>query len=86
VLLASNLSGEVHALRSSTGEVLWSYNSAVATVDVNDGKAGKGGTIDSVGAIPAGGDLYVNSGYSTFGGPTAWHAGAGNSLFVLRLP
>jgi len=86
VLLAGNLSGEVKALRASTGEQLWSFNTAVATQDVNDGKAGKGGTIDSVGPVPAGGDLLINSGYSTFGGPTAWHAGPGNSLFVLRLP
>jgi polyvinyl alcohol dehydrogenase (cytochrome) len=86
VLLASNLNGEVKALRTSDGEELWTFNTAIPTVDVGDGKAGKGGTIDSVGAIPAGSDLLINSGYSSFGGATAWHAGEGNSLFVLRLP
>jgi polyvinyl alcohol dehydrogenase (cytochrome) len=86
VLLAGALSGELRALRASTGEALWTFQSAVATQDVNDGKAGHGGTIDSVGAVPVGADLYLNSGYSSFGGPTAWHAGPGNSLFVLRLP
>jgi polyvinyl alcohol dehydrogenase (cytochrome) len=53
-------------------------------VDV-DGDAGKGGTLESVGAIPAGGGLYVNAGYSTFGGRSSWQAGEGNALFVLRL-
>jgi polyvinyl alcohol dehydrogenase (cytochrome) len=54
-------------------------------VDVN-GVSGNGGTIDSVGAVPAGSDLLVNSGYSTFGVANAWQAGAGNALFVFRLP
>lgn len=86
VLLATALSGELVALRSSTGEELWRYQTAIATTDVNDGKAGKGGTIDSVGAVPVGDQLFINSGYSSFGGPTAWHAGPGNSLMVLQLP
>lgn len=85
VLLAGNLNGEIKAFRTSTGEELWSYNTAVPVTDVN-GVAGNGGTIDSVGAVPAGKDLYVNSGYSTFGGANAWQAGPGNALFVFRLP
>ncbi len=85
VLLASALSGEVVALRASSGEEVWRYQSAIATTDVNDGKAGSGGTLDATGAVPVGDQLFINSGYSSFGGPTAWHAGPGNSLMVLRL-
>ncbi|MDO9003361.1 MAG: PQQ-binding-like beta-propeller repeat protein [Aquabacterium sp.] len=85
VLLAGSLNGEVKAFRTSNGEELWSYNTAVGVIDVN-GVAGKGGTIDSVGAVPAGKDLFVNSGYGSFGGLNPWQAGEGNALFVFRLP
>jgi polyvinyl alcohol dehydrogenase (cytochrome) len=85
VLFAGSLNGELKALRTSNGDQLWSFNTAVPVVDVN-GVSGNGGTIDSVGAVPAGSDLLVNSGYSTFGVANAWQAGAGNALFVFRLP
>jgi polyvinyl alcohol dehydrogenase (cytochrome) len=85
VLFAANLNGEVFALRTSSGEELWRFNTAVKVTDVG-GVAGNGGTIDSVGPVPAGRELYINSGYSTFGGASDWMAGPGNALFVLRLP
>lgn len=85
VLLAGNLNGEVKAFQSATGAELWSYNTAVPVTDVN-GVQGQGGTIDSAGPVPAGKDLYVNSGYSAFGGANPWQAGPGNALFVFRLP
>jgi polyvinyl alcohol dehydrogenase (cytochrome) len=85
VLFAGNLNGELKALRTSNGDELWSYNTAVGVVDVN-GVAGNGGTIDSAGPVPAGRDLLINSGYKTFGNANAWQAGAGNALFVFRLP
>lgn len=85
VLFAGNLNGEVKALRTSNGDELWSFNTAVPTTDVN-GVSGHGGTIDSVGPVPAGTDLLVNSGYSSFGVANAWQAGDGNALFVFRLP
>jgi polyvinyl alcohol dehydrogenase (cytochrome) len=86
VLLAGSLNGEVKAFRTSNGEELWSYNTAVDVIDVN-GVAGKGGTVDSVGPVPAGKDVFVNSGYASFGGTAnAWQAGEGNALFVFRLP
>ena len=85
VLLAGSLNGTVKALRTSDGQELWSFDTAVDVVDVN-GVAGHGGTIDSMGAVPAGRDVYVNSGYSTFGGANAWQGGNGNALFVFRLP
>jgi polyvinyl alcohol dehydrogenase (cytochrome) len=85
VLFAANLNGEVFALRTSSGEELWRFNTAIKVTDVG-GVAGNGGTIDSVGPVPAGRELYINSGYSTFGGASDWMAGPGNALFVLRLP
>jgi polyvinyl alcohol dehydrogenase (cytochrome) len=85
VLLAGSLGGVVKALRTSDGQELWSYDTAVKVVDVH-GVEGHGGTIDSVGPVPAGKDLLVNSGYSTFGGANAWQGGKGNALFVFRLP
>lgn len=85
VVFAGSLDGELKALRSSDGKQLWSYQTAQSFVDV-DGHAGNGGSIDSIGAVPAGTDLYVNSGYDTFGGINDFQAGPGNALFVFRLP
>jgi polyvinyl alcohol dehydrogenase (cytochrome) len=85
VLFATTLNGEVFALRTSSGEELWRFDSVIAVSDVNGAK-GNGGTIDSVGAIPVGRELYLNSGYNTFGGANAWFAGPGNALMVFRLP
>jgi len=86
VLFAANLNGEVLALRTSTGEELWRFNTAIAVKDVNTGAAGQGGTVDAMGAVPVGRELYVNSGYATFGNVNAWMAGPGNALMVFRLP
>jgi polyvinyl alcohol dehydrogenase (cytochrome) len=85
VLLAGSLDGKLRALRTSDGQELWSFDTAVDVVDVQ-GVAGHGGSIDSAGPVPAGRDLYVNSGYSTFGGANPWQGGNGNALFVFRLP
>jgi polyvinyl alcohol dehydrogenase (cytochrome) len=85
VLFAASLNGVVRALRTSDGAELWAFDTAIPVVDV-DGDAGNGGTIDSVGAIPAGGELFVNSGYSNFGDRSPWQAGFGNALFVFRVP
>ena len=85
VLLAASLNGVLHAIRTIDGQEIWSFNTAITVRGVN-GVAGNGGTIDSVGPIPAGKDVYLNSGYSTFGGANAWPAGTANALFVFRLP
>lgn len=84
VLFAGSLDGVVRALRTSDGSELWSQNTALPFTDV-DGKNGHGGAIDSVGAVVAGSDLLVNSGYDTFGGLSNQHAGPGNGLFIYRL-
>ncbi|MDR3418970.1 MAG: PQQ-binding-like beta-propeller repeat protein [Nevskia sp.] len=85
VVFAGSLDGVLHAYRSSDGAPLWSYDTVHSFTDV-DGNAGNGGTIDSVGAVPAGADLLINSGYATFGGTNEFQAGPGNALFVFRLP
>jgi polyvinyl alcohol dehydrogenase (cytochrome) len=85
VLLAGSLDGKVRALRTSDGQELWVFDTSIDVVDVQ-GVAGHGGSIDSAGPVPAGRDLYVNSGYSTFGGANPWQGGNGNALFVFRLP
>lgn len=85
VVFAGSLNGVLKAFRSSDGEELWSYDSATGYTDV-DGNPGNGGTIDSVGAIAAGRDLLLNSGYDTFGNRNEYQAGPGNVLLIFRLP
>lgn len=85
VLFAASLDGTLHALRSSDGEPLWQFDTAVA-VESPEGTAGNGGEIDGAGPVVAGDNLMVNSGYDTFGNPNAYQAGPGNALFVFRLP
>ncbi len=84
VLLASGLDGIVRALNTVDGRDLWSYNTAISFTDSN-GHVGQGGTIDQVGAIVAGNDVLINSGYNIFGGANEFQAGPGSALFVLRL-
>jgi polyvinyl alcohol dehydrogenase (cytochrome) len=85
VLFAGSLDGVLKAFRTSDGAELWSYDTTAPFTDP-DGNSGHGGTIDSVGAVPAGSDLLVNSGYSTFGSPGPLQYGGGNALLVMRLP
>lgn len=85
VVFAGSLDGVIHAFRATDGAELWSYYTAYALVDVN-GNQGNGGTVDSVGAVVAGGDVLVNSGYNTFGGVNKFQVGPGNALFIFRLP
>ncbi len=85
VVFAASLDGVVKAFRSGDGAELWSYDTAGDYVDV-EGKPGNGGTIDSVGAIVAGGDVLVNSGYDSFGKAGPAQAGPGNMLLIFRLP
>jgi polyvinyl alcohol dehydrogenase (cytochrome) len=84
LLFAGALDGELRAFRTSDGAEVWRYDSDFDFFDVN-GNSGSGGTIDSVGAIPAGDTLLLNSGYDNFGTPNMYQAGPGNALFVLKL-
>jgi polyvinyl alcohol dehydrogenase (cytochrome) len=85
VVFAGSLDGVLKAFRASDGAELWSYATAHKFTDVN-GTAGNGGTLDSVGAVPGGTDLLVNSGYAEFGGTNKFQGGTGNALFIFRLP
>lgn len=85
VVFAGSLDGRLRAFRSRDGKELWSYDTRSSFTDV-DGRSGNGGTIDSAGAIVAGRDVLVNSGYDTFGGTNRFQGGPGNALLVLRLP
>ena len=85
VLFAGALDGELRAFDTANGKELWRYDTAQEFVDVN-GVASHGGTIDSVGAVPAGDMLLVNSGYDTFGGSNEYQSGPGNGLLVFELP
>ena len=84
VVFAGALNGELFAIQSTNGELLWKYNTAVQITDVY-GREGQGGTIDASGPIPAGDQVFLNSGYSTFGGSNEFHGGPGNTLFVFGL-
>jgi len=86
LLLAGSLDGVVRAFHTMDGSELWSFDTTPDFTDIN-GNPGNGGTIDSVGVVVAGDSLLINSGYSTFQGVDGrYQAGAGNALYVLRLP
>jgi polyvinyl alcohol dehydrogenase (cytochrome) len=86
LLFAGSLDGIVRAFATQDGSEKWALDTKVAFTDIN-GVAGHGGTIDSVGVVVAGDGLLINSGYNTFQGVDGrYQAGAGNALFVLRLP
>ena len=52
----------MHALNSSTGAVLWEFNTQREFQTVN-GVAARGGSIGGPGPVVAGGTVFVNSGY-----------------------
>lgn len=84
VLFAASLDGVVKAFRTSNGDPLWRYDTAISIDDVQ-GRAGNGGTIEGPGPVIAGDNVLVNSGYNTFGGTNEFQAGPGNALFVFKL-
>jgi polyvinyl alcohol dehydrogenase (cytochrome) len=86
LLFAGSLDGIVRAFDTRDGTEKWSLNTVTAFTDIN-GVTGHGGTIDSVGVVVAGDGVLINSGYNTFQGVDGrYQAGAGNALFVMRLP
>ena len=66
------------AYASEDGRVVWDFDTAREYGTVN-GVAGRGGSIDSAGAVVAGGMVFTTSGYSLFGGM------AGNVLLAFGL-
>ncbi|HVQ17337.1 MAG TPA: PQQ-binding-like beta-propeller repeat protein [Vicinamibacterales bacterium] len=59
--------GSLRAYSTTTGEVLWAFDSNRDYTTVN-GVPGKGASMIGPGAVVAGGMVYVNSGYGGFGG------------------
>lgn len=59
--------GSLRAYSTSTGEVLWAFDSNREFATVN-GVPGKGASMIGPGAAVSGGMVYVNSGYGGFGG------------------
>lgn len=66
-VFSGSVDGHLRAYSSSTGEVLWDFDTAREFDAVNSGKA-RGGSIDGPGPVVVGGMLYVNSGYGQWGG------------------
>ncbi len=61
------LDGHLRAYATGTGEVIWDVDTVREYETVNGQKA-HGGSLDGPGPTIAGGLLYVNSGYGSFGG------------------
>jgi polyvinyl alcohol dehydrogenase (cytochrome) len=74
------MDGQMRALDSTSGKVLWSYNTAQTVQGVN-GLSGHGGSIGPTNATVANGQVYVMSGYAK------WNARImdGNVLYVFGL-
>lgn len=67
VVFSGSLDGHIRAYSAADGRVLWDYDTVREFKTVN-GLRAKGGALDGPGPVVAGGMLFVNSGYSTFGG------------------
>ena len=67
IVFSGSVDGHLRAYRSDTGEVMWDFDT-VREYDVVNGGRAHGGSLDGGGPAVAGGMLYVNSGYSVFGG------------------
>lgn len=66
-VLSGSLDGHLRAYSAADGAILWDFNTVRDYDAVNGGK-GRGGSLDGPGAVVANGMLFVNSGYSRFGG------------------
>lgn len=65
-VFAGGLDGHMRAHATADGRVLWDFDTVKDFTTVN-GIPGRGGAIDGPGPVVAGGFVYVNSGYGTFG-------------------
>jgi polyvinyl alcohol dehydrogenase (cytochrome) len=59
--------GFLRAYSTRDGKILWSFDTTGPHKTVN-GVEGRGGSVDGPGPVIAGGMVYVNSGYPTWGG------------------
>src|SRR5581483_3070693 len=66
-VLSGSLDGHLRAYAANDGRVLWDVDTAREYKAVNGG-TGRGGSLDGPGPVIVGGMVFVNSGYSRFGG------------------
>lgn len=78
LVFAAGLDGQIEALDSATGELLWTYDSLQAYESVN-GVPARGGAIDAHGPLLADDLLVISSGYGSF------QQQGGNALLVFKL-
>jgi polyvinyl alcohol dehydrogenase (cytochrome) len=76
-VIANALDGWVRAHNRHTGEVVWAMDTTQTMTGIN-GLEGQGGSMNGVGAVAYGGQVYIMSGYAYAG-----HM-AGNLLIVLK--
>jgi polyvinyl alcohol dehydrogenase (cytochrome) len=76
-VLSGSVDGHIRAYATTTGMVLWDFDTARAFTTVN-GVHARGGALDAGGPTIAGGMLFVNSGYGLYGGQ------AGNVLIAFK--
>lgn len=66
VVFSGGLDGHIRAYAAGGGRILWDFDTTEVT-ETSNGVPGRGGSIDGPGPVIAGGMLFTNSGYSTFG-------------------
>ena len=66
VVFSGGLDGLIRAYAAEDGRILWEFDTTEVT-ETSNGVEGRGGAIDGPGPVIAGGLLFTNSGYSTFG-------------------
>lgn len=66
VVFSGGLDGYIRAYAADDGRILWEFDTTEVT-ETSNGVPGRGGAIDGPGPVVAGGMLFTNSGYSTFG-------------------
>ena len=74
------MDGQMRALDSATGKILWTYNTNQIGL-ADNGVRGHGGSIGPAGVTVAGGQVYVLSGYNAWGPRLL----SGNLMFVFGL-
>jgi polyvinyl alcohol dehydrogenase (cytochrome) len=78
VVFSGSLDGRIRGYSTDDGHVVWEFDTAREFDTLNGGKA-KGGSIDGHGPVVAGGFVYTNSGYGS------WGTMPGNVLLAFRV-
>ena len=66
VVFAGGLDGHIRAYSAGDGRIIWDFDTTGVT-GASNGVLGRGGAIDGPGPVIAGGMLFTNSGYGSFG-------------------